>query len=145
MKANKVIAGIIIALVLLASSPFTLRLLWPRINDVQTGATREYPDLQPQRFKQPFDRVFDAALSAAQSMGWDLRESNREQGIIEVIALTRILKSKDDVTLTLTREGNETVVNVRSKSRWGRSDFGTNARRIRAFQTELATKLAKGL
>ncbi|MGH9767104.1 MAG: DUF1499 domain-containing protein, partial [Blastocatellia bacterium] len=117
MKANKVIAGTIVALVLLASSPFVLRLIWPLINDVKTGETREYPDLQPQRFNQPFDKVFDAALACAQAMGWEIRETIREQGIIEAIATTRIIRFKDDVTVTITREGDSTVVNVRSKSR----------------------------
>ncbi|HKQ78233.1 MAG TPA: hypothetical protein VJ810_31325, partial [Blastocatellia bacterium] len=76
MKANKVIAGTIIALVLLATSPFMLRLIWPKINDVKTGATPEYPDIQPQRFNQPFDKVFEAALASAQAMGWEIRETN---------------------------------------------------------------------
>src|SRR5262245_16656857 len=74
MKANKVIAGSVIALVLLASSPFILRLIWPRINEVKTGATPEYPDIQPQRFYKPHAEVFPAALDAAKSMGWDIRE-----------------------------------------------------------------------
>jgi len=141
MKANKVIAGCVITLVLLASSPFMLGLIWPRINDVKTGATPEYPDIQPQRFNQPFEKVFDAALSAAQAMEWDMRETNREQGIIEAVATTRLFKFKDDVTVTVTREGDAVVVNVRSKSRVGKSDLGTNARRIRAFQAELAKRL----
>ncbi|HKE05216.1 MAG TPA: DUF1499 domain-containing protein [Blastocatellia bacterium] len=141
MKANKIIAGAIIALVLLASSPFMLRLIWPNINDVRTGATPEYPDIQPQRFNQPFDKVFETALAAAQAMGWEIRETNREQGVIEAIATTRLFKFKDDVTVTVTREGDATVVNVRSKSRVGKSDLGTNARRIRAFQAELAKRL----
>jgi uncharacterized protein (DUF1499 family) len=141
MKANKVIAGCVITLVLLASSPFMLGLIWPRINDVKTGATPKYPDIQPQRFNQPFEKVFDAALSAAQAMEWDMRETNREQGIIEAVATTRLFKFKDDVTVTVTREGDAVVVNVRSKSRVGKSDLGTNARRIRAFQAELAKRL----
>jgi uncharacterized protein (DUF1499 family) len=141
MKANKVIAGCVITLVLLASSPFMLGLIWPRINDVKTGATPEYPDIQPQRFNQPFEKVFAAALSAAQAMEWDMRETNREQGIIEAVATTRLFKFKDDVTITITREGDASVVNVRSKSRVGKSDLGTNARRIRAFQAELAKRL----
>lgn len=141
MKANKIIAGIIVALVLLASSPFILGLIWPRINDVRTGATREYPDIQPQRFNQPSDKVFDTALAVAQAMGWEIRETNREQGVIEAIATTRLFKFKDDVTVTITREGDATVVNVRSKSRVGKGDLGTNARRIRAFQAELAKRL----
>jgi uncharacterized protein (DUF1499 family) len=141
MKANKVIAGTIIALVLLASSPFMLGLIWPTINDVKTGATPEYPDVQPQRFNQPLDKVFEAALAVAQAMGWEIRETDRERGIIEAVATTRLFKFKDDVTIMITREGDATVVNVRSKSRVGKSDLGTNARRIRAFQAELAKRL----
>jgi uncharacterized protein (DUF1499 family) len=144
MKANKIIAGSVVALVLLASSPFILRLIWPRINDVTTGATPEYPDLQPQRFKQPFDKVFEAATGAAQAMGWEMRETDQAQGIIEAIAappLLKFLRFKDDVTVTITHEGDATVVNVRSKSHLGKGDLGTNARRIRAFQAELAKRL----
>ena len=144
MKANKVIAGAVIALVLLASSPFILRLMWPRVNDVKTGATPEYPDIQPQRFNQSFDKVFEAATNASQAMGWEMRETDRGQGIIEAIATTsllKFLKSKDDVTVTVTREGDATIVNVRSKSHLGKGDLGTNARRIRAFQAELAKRL----
>jgi uncharacterized protein (DUF1499 family) len=141
MKANKVIAGSVIALVLLASSPFILRLIWPRINDVKTGATPEYPDIQPQRFNQPFDKVFEASTNAAQAMGWEIRETDRGQGIIEAIATTPVLKFKDDVTVTVTREGDSTIVNVRSKSRVGKGDLGVNARRIRAFQADLAKRL----
>ncbi len=142
MKANKVIAGVIVALVLLASSPFILGLIWPRLNDVSTGATPEYPDLQPQQFGSAFgyDRVFDSALATAQAMGWELRETNRASGVIEAVATTRLFKFKDDVTITLARAGDATVVNVRSKSRVGKGDLGTNARRIRAFQAELAKR-----
>jgi uncharacterized protein (DUF1499 family) len=130
-----------VAVILLATSPFILGLIWPRINDVKTGETPEYPDVQPQRCNQPSDKVFDAALATAQAMGWEIRETNREQGVIEAVATTRLFKFKDDVTVTITREGQVTVVNVRSKSRVGKSDLGTNARRIRAFQTELAKRL----
>ncbi|HKQ73707.1 MAG TPA: DUF1499 domain-containing protein, partial [Blastocatellia bacterium] len=67
--------------------------------------------------------------------------TNSQQGIIEAIATIRFFKFKDDVTLMITREGDATVVNVRSKSRVGKGDLGTNARRIRAFQAELAKRL----
>jgi uncharacterized protein (DUF1499 family) len=144
MKANKIIAGIFIALVLAASTPFILRLIWPRVNDVKTGATPEYPDIQPQRFKQPFDKVFEAATDAAQAMGWEMRETDRDQGVIEAIApppLLKFFKFKDDVTVTITRDGDAIIVNVRSKSHVGKGDMGMNARRIRAFQAELAKRL----
>lgn len=141
MKLNKIFPAIIVGIILLAGSPFLLGLIWPRINDVKTGATPQYADLQPQRFNQPPEKVFAAALEVSQTQGWEIRESKPEQGIIEAIATTRLLKFKDDVTITVTGEGSSTIINVRSKSRIGKGDMGTNARRIRAFQAELARRL----
>ena len=142
MKFNKIIAILIVLVVLLASVPFALGLIWPRINDVKTGATPQYPDIQPQRFGPAFgyDRIFDSALEVSRGMGWEIRETDKARGVIEAIATTRLLKFKDDVTITITRETEATVVNVRSKSRIGKGDLGANARRIRAFQLELAKR-----
>lgn len=141
MKANKIYAGVIVGIVLLASSPFMLGLIWPRINEVRTGETPQYADLQPQRFNQPVATVFTAALTLVQARGWDVRLTEPAAGIIEATATTRLLKFKDDVTITITPEGGGTVVNLRSKSRIGKGDLGTNARRIRVFQAELAKRL----
>jgi uncharacterized protein (DUF1499 family) len=141
MKLNKIFPFILVGIMLLAGSPFLLGLFWPRINDVKTGATPQYADLQPQRFNQPLEKVFAAALEVSQAQGWEIRETKPEQGIIEAIATTKLFKFKDDVTITITSESGSTVVNVRSKSRVGKGDMGANARRISAFQTELARKL----
>ena len=141
MKTNKIAAGIIVGIILLAGSPFVLRLIWPTINDVSTGATPQYADIQPQRFNQPMEKVFNAALEMARQMNWEIRESAPAAGTIEAVATTRLFHFKDDVTVTITREAEQTVVNVRSRSRVGKGDLGTNARRIRAFQAELARRL----
>jgi len=143
IKLNKIFPAIIVGIILLASSPFILGLIWPRINDVKTGQTPEYADIQPQRFSQPVEKVCDEALAVSQTMGWELRESKRDSSgcVIEAVATTRLFKFKDDVTIAITGEGSASVVNVRSKSRIGKGDLGTNARRIRAFQAELAKRL----
>jgi uncharacterized protein (DUF1499 family) len=141
MRLNKIFIAVIVAMILFGSTPFMLGLIWPRINDVSTGTTPQYSDLQPQKFKQPIDDVFDAALETAKAMGWDVIETNRDQGIIEAVATVRLFRFKDDVTVTVTSEGDVTVVNVRSRSRVGKGDLGTNARRIRSFQAELAKRL----
>ncbi|MGE0103624.1 MAG: DUF1499 domain-containing protein [Blastocatellales bacterium] len=141
MKLNKVFPVVLISVILLASVPFLLGLFWPRINDVATGATPEYPDILPQAFSQPRDAVFDAALATSKAMGWDVLTADQATGTIEAVATTRIFKFKDDVTITVTRETDRTVVNVRSRSRVGKSDLGENARRIRAFQAELMKRL----
>ena len=116
-------------------------LVWPTINDVRTGATPEYPGLQPQRFAQPVDQVFAAAAATAREIGLEITAQSPEKGEIQAVATTRILRFKDDVTISLAREGQAVTVNVRSKSRIGKGDLGTNARRIRDFQARLAEKL----
>ena len=131
-----IVAGAIVgALIILRVG---LAFVWPTINDVSTGATPEYPDLQPQRFAKPTDQVFAAALASAREMELEITSQSAEKGEIRAIATTRIWRFKDDVTITVTRDGQ---VNVRSKSRIGKGDLGTNARRIREFQAGLAKRL----
>ena len=116
-------------------------LIWPTINDVKTGATPEYPELKAQRFALPQDRVYAAALAAAQGMGWEVTAQSAEKGEILAVATTAVFRFKDDVTLNVSRDTDSTVVNMRSHSRIGKGDLGANARRIRDFQTELAKRL----
>ncbi len=115
--------------------------IWPTINDVKTGETPEYADIHSQHFNQPSDRVFTAALATAQALGWEVTAQDRDQGEIRAVATTPVFRFKDDVTITISREGEGAVVNVRSHSRIGKGDLGTNARRIRRFQAELTKQL----
>lgn len=121
-------------------------LIWPTINDVRTGGTLEYPDLVAQRFARPADEVFAAALATAKDMEFEIVQASAAQpatggGVIWAVATTRVFRFKDDVTITITREANATVVNVRSKSRIGKGDLGANARRIHDFQHRLGARL----
>src|ERR1051326_5491877 len=141
MSAKKIVRGCVRLLATLISLRVVAALLWPTINDVKTGETPEYADLQPQQFTQPYERVFDAALATAQALTWEVTAQDRDQGEIRAVATTRVFRFKDDVTITIRREGKGVVVNVRSHSRIGKGDLGANARRIRHFQTELAKRI----
>jgi len=135
-KRILIIAGAVIgALVVLR---VTAAFIWPTINDVRTGATAEYPDLQPQRFSKPFDQVFAAALATGHEMELEITAQSPEKGEIQAVATTRVFRFKDDVTITVGRDGQ---VNVHSRSRIGKGDLGANARRIREFQATLARRL----
>ena len=132
-------AGIVLAILVVAR--VAAAFVWPTINDVQTGATPQYADLQPQRFTDPQDRVFTAALATAEALGWEVTSQNPDAGEIRAVATTRVFRFKDDVIVTVGREDAGTVVNVRSCSRIGKGDLGANARRIRLFQAALAERL----
>jgi uncharacterized protein (DUF1499 family) len=111
------------------------------INDVTTGVTAEYPDLQPQTFRQSYEQVFDAATAVGRELGWEVTQEDRATGILQAVATTRLWHFKDDVTVTVTGTGEGTRVSIRSHSRIGKSDLGANARRIRLFQAALAKRL----
>ena len=115
--------------------------IWPTINDVKTGETPEYADLRSQHFNQPSERVFTVALATAQALGWEVTAQDQEHGEIRAVATTPVFRFKDDVTITISREGEGAVVNVRSHSRIGKGDWGANARRIRRFQAELTKRM----
>jgi uncharacterized protein (DUF1499 family) len=141
MKTKRALKRIGIVVVVLIGLRVGVAAIWPTINDVKTGATPEYADLQPQRFKQPYDRVFGAALAIAQAAGWEVTAQDPAKGEIRAVATTAVFRFKDDITVTMAREGEAVLVNVRSHSRIGKGDFGTNARRIARFQAELAKQL----
>ena len=92
-----------------------------------------YPDLAPITLPTPRDQTFDKALGLAQTEGWQIVTADKSTGRIEAIDTTRWFGFKDDIVVRLTPWGAGTRVDVRSVSRIGRSDIGTNARRIRRF------------
>ena len=138
---KKVLKRIGVVVLVLIALRIVAAFVWPTINDVRTGATPEYADLQPQRFQQPYERAFDAALAVAQRLGWEVTAQDRNAGQIQAVATTSVFRFKDDVTIAISREGDGVQVNVRSHSRIGKGDLGANARRIRRFQAELAKAL----
>ena len=92
-----------------------------------------YPDIAPVTLPLPPDRVFNRSLDVAQRLGWEIVAANQASGRIEATDTTRWFGFKDDVAVRITAWGSGTRVDVRSVSRVGRSDLGTNARRIREF------------
>jgi uncharacterized protein (DUF1499 family) len=127
----------LIPLVLVLGAVFVMG-RWPMVNDVRTGETPEYPDIQPRYLADEPGAVFEAALAVVRNAGWEVVEADAAEGRIEAVATTRLLRFRDDVTIRIgAAEEGGSRVDVHSRSRAGRNDFGTNARRIRAFQEAL--------
>ena len=113
---------------------------WPRINDVETGRTPEYPTLVPRDYGASVDSVVTGLRNVMGRMPeWEFVGAGKGPAGAEVQAVhtMRILRFKDDVTVHLKRESGRTVVSVRSKSRVAKWDFGQNARNIRELLAAL--------
>jgi uncharacterized protein (DUF1499 family) len=96
-----------------------------------------YPDLAPAMIPMPFSQAFEQALRTARDMGWMIVNSSPGEGRIEATDTTFWFGFKDDIVIRITAAGQESRVDVRSVSRVGRSDVGTNAKRIRKFLEKL--------
>jgi len=99
-----------------------------------------YPDIVPQEFQNAsVEQVYQRALAAANTMGWEVVDSRLENGIgrIEATDTTFWFRFKDDVVVEITEQGNGAVLNARSLSRVGRGDVGKNAARLREFFAKL--------
>jgi uncharacterized protein (DUF1499 family) len=106
----------------------------PLINDVATGRTPAYPDIQPLDLPLAPDAAFDRCAALARRMpGWRSVRADRGTGRIEAEAVSRLFRFVDDVTIAVAPHGAGSRIDMRSRSRVGRGDFGANARRIRAF------------
>ncbi len=110
--------------------------------EVAAEQKRGYPDLGPATMPVSPDRALAAAEATARALGWEIVAVVPAEGRLEATATTPWFGFKDDVVVRVTPEGSGSRVDVRSKSRIGRSDLGTNAKRIRAFLTDLRSHLA---
>jgi uncharacterized protein (DUF1499 family) len=97
-----------------------------------------YPDLGPLTLDAPPETVFLRALEAARDMGWEIVESDPQRGRIEATDTTMWFGFRDDIVVRVRSEGAGSRVDVRSVSRVGRSDVGTNARRIEKYLEKLS-------
>jgi uncharacterized protein (DUF1499 family) len=116
----------------------------PPINDISTDAENKaqqeaYPDIRPIVLADPKEKAFERALAAAQAMGWEIVARDPAAGRIEAVDTTLWFGFKDDVVVRVAAApAGGSRIDVRSKSRVGRGDAGTNARRIRGFRERLS-------
>jgi uncharacterized protein (DUF1499 family) len=97
-----------------------------------------YPEIAPFYSNVPPDKAFARALDAARALGWDIVAAAPSEGRIEATDTTLLFGFKDDVVIRVTATPQGSRTDVRSESRIGGSDVGTNARRIASFLDRLA-------
>jgi uncharacterized protein (DUF1499 family) len=97
-----------------------------------------YPDIQPVFLDESADDAYRRAMTVVNARGWEILAADDVGRRIEATDTTRWFGFKDDVAIRVAAIPNGgSRVDVRSVSRVGRSDIGTNARRVREFLGEL--------
>lgn len=96
-----------------------------------------YPDIAPADYPVGTEAAFEAALAAARDLGWTVVAMDEAGGRIEAIDRTFWFGFADDIVIRIRPTDAGSRIDVRSVSRVGVSDMGTNAARIRAYLAAL--------
>ncbi len=110
--------------------------------DKQFMQKASYPDIVPRRFRLPPPELHNAVSSVASGMGWKViyelpAEFPDESSYLLMEARMPYFSLKDDVAIRIRPDMVGALLDIRSASRFGSHDFGTNARRIRGFLSGL--------
>jgi hypothetical protein len=104
---------------------------------------RAYPGVQPILVDLEANDAYRLALDVAKASHWRIVDaiapSVREGvGHIDAIASSLVMGFPSDIAIRVKPSAAETRIDIRSVSRVGRHDFGTNARRIEKFAADVA-------
>lgn len=111
-------------------------------NDVTTGESWYYPDLEPETLQAPKQEAMSTVREAFEAGGdrWAIEEVSTDDSLLRGTVKTPLFGFVDDFTVRLQPAHRETdgwKVLVHSASRVGIGDFGQNVRNIRAFYRRL--------
>jgi hypothetical protein len=121
-----------------------------------------YSDIEPDLTDSTPQEAYDAAMKVIIKRKWRIVDARPPQGsalrpvdarappgpaprdgFIEAIARTPILGFRDDVVVRVRPTSDGTRIDVRSASRYGRHDLGTNAARVRNLISDIDDVLAR--
>lgn len=92
-----------------------------------------YPELAPMESTLNGEDARARALQVAADMGWEIIDAGGRTGYIEAVDTTFWFGFKDDVVVRIVENPDGSTIDLRSVSRVGQGDMGTNAKRIREF------------
>lgn len=101
---------------------------------------KTFPDLKPILLAIPPDAAFDKALATIKAAGLEILAADKAAGRIEAVATTFWFGFKDDVVVRVMAAPGGSRVDIRSSSRIGGREAGTNPARIRRLTTALTAK-----
>jgi len=121
-------------------------LAWPRIHQVETGRTPEYPDLKPRSYAAGDDRVAAAVKAAIGRLPrWRVvgAASGAKGTDIQAEHAIPLVGLKEDITVQIRRQSGQTEVRVLSRSPSVPWDFGQNARNVRELLAAVDDEMAR--
>lgn len=109
-----------------------------------TSPGAQDPRLLGRTYAIPFEDVWQASIELVGGglKRWELLESDDQEGIIRGVAHGRLERFTSAITVRITLdEDAQTRVDALAASRVGRSDLGSNARRLDRYFTALDRRI----
>src|SRR6201996_4070624 len=105
---------------------------------------KAYPDIEPVDLDTSAQRAFQLTLQLVNKRKWLVIDERPPQppsqiGHIEAVARTPIMGFREDVSIRVTPDGDDSRVDIRSSSRYFESDLGSNAARVAKLIDDLST------
>ncbi len=106
-----------------------------------------YPDLKPLLVDRSAQEAFELVVDAVRRLKMDIVREEAPGGVagktgyIEAVDRTLVLGFYDDVAIRVSGGEAMSRIDIRSASRFGWSDLGANAERVRALMHEIVARL----
>ena len=101
-----------------------------------------YPDIETVELEVPPQRAYEVTLALIAKRKWLVIDERPPQpprriGRIEAVARTPIMGFREDISIRITPDGEDSRVDIRSSSRYFESDLGSNAARVSKLIEEI--------
>ncbi|UGA45077.1 DUF1499 domain-containing protein [Bradyrhizobium quebecense] len=101
-----------------------------------------YPDIETVELETPVDRAYEMTLRLVNRRKWLVIDARAPQpprriGRIEAVARTPIMGFREDVSIRVTPDDEDSRVDIRSASRYFDTDLGSNAARVKKLIEDL--------
>ena len=103
-----------------------------------------YPDIETVELEVPVDRAYEVALQLVNRRKWLVIDARAPQpprriGRIEAVARTPIMGLREDISIRVTPDAEDSRVDIRSASRYFDADLGSNAARVKKLIEDINT------
>src|SRR5438067_6289673 len=103
-----------------------------------------YPEIETVELEMPVQRAYEVTLALINKRKWLVIDERAPQlprriGRIEAVARTPIMGFREDVSIRVTPDGDDSRVDIRSASRYFDSDLGSNAARVAKLIDDINT------
>jgi len=95
------------------------------------------PELKSPHFKWPAAELFNRVTDIIELLGWKIENSDQQTHTLHAVATTPLFKFKDDITLSVLTDGENSYLIARSSSRVGQGDLAANSHHLQQLLEQL--------